>query len=322
MTRIFSYSLVFLLASGTLAAQPLRKNLCSDPVKTENRFSVETPLTMRDFRYQGGRSSSPSGLVQAMRTKPGVALLSSGLIPGLGQAANSKWMRAGAYFLADAILLAVHLRSRQRAKELQQQYEQFADRNWSVVTYAQWLVDYHKSNGIYSQNEHIDELEQQVNGRHAAYNPDIDWETVDLQTLREVERHTPFITPDGTAGNNFSHFMPEYGSQQYYELISKYYQYGPGWNDFGIDRRGEPLDSQYQLSWNGEDMPPHFFEGASLADQFNDKYRVAGNMLAYMLLNHVVSAFDAFITVKINNNRLETESSLFGARQFILKYHF
>ncbi len=241
-------------------------------------------------------------------------------MPGLGQAANNKWLRAGAYFLADVILLAVHLQNQHRAEELQQQYEQFANNNWSVVTYSKWLVEYHQQNNI--SNPFIDELQNQVQGEEAAYDPDHDWDVVDLNVLRRVERNTPFVTPDGTAGNAFSHEMPDYGSQQYYELISKYFQYGPGWNDFGTDRNGNQLDSRYQLAWNGDDMPANFLEGSRKAERFNDKYRVAGNMLSYMILNHVVSAFDAFITVKLKNNRLEASPNIFGPQQFSLKYRF
>lgn len=321
MTSTFRYPLLFLLMwCNALAAQPLKEELPFSETENKNELEELTSLTMADFQYQGTQDYSSSNLIWTMQTKPGVALLSSAVIPGLGQAANHKWLRAGAYFVADVILLAVHLNSQHRAKELERDYKQFADNNWSVVTYSQWLVDYHEQNNI--SNPYIDELEQQVQGQNPAYDPDVDWNTVDLQTLRQVERNTPFISSDGTVGNIFSHSMPNYGSQQYYELISKYYQYGPGWNDFGVNRQGDPLDSRYQLSWNGDDMPPHFLEGATLSDRFNDKYRVAGNMLAYMLLNHVVSAFDAFISVKLKNNRLETESSFFGERQLTLKYHF
>jgi hypothetical protein len=31
---------------------------------------------------------------------------------------------------------------------------------------------------------------------------------------------------------NGSHRLPPHGDQQYYEMIGKYHQYSPGWNDF------------------------------------------------------------------------------------------
>lgn len=311
MTRNLIFGLFLLLSAVPLCAQPT-ENAAGDG-------KPHKPVTMADFRYRPEEQQPAFAPVRWMQTKPGIALLGSAVIPGLGQAANNKWLRAGAYFLADALLLAVHIDSYNRALESERRYEEFADANWSVVGYAQWLVTYHDQNGI--ANPYLDQLRRQVEGVSPEYEPASDWNTVELELLRNVERNTPFITPDGP-GNAFSHVMPDYGSQQYYELISKYYQFGPGWNDFGSDRDGNPLDSRYQLAWDGSDMPFNFFLGSDMAEQFNDKYRLAGNMISLMILNHVISAFDALLTVKIKNNRLQTETSLIGTNQITLKYRF
>ena len=317
MIKLFITGLLFWFIAEVGSAQPLKQNLpFSNLHRTEQHISAES-LSKKDFRYQ--TDNYDSGILHAMRTQPGVALLGSAIVPGLGQAANKKWIRAGLYFAADILFLAYHLDTQRRAERLQRDYEQFADNNWSVVNYAQWLVEYHRQNNI--QNAQVDDLASQVEGETPAYDTSQDWNIVDLSVLRDVERNTPFVFPD-RVGNNFSHVLPEYGSQQYYELISKYYQFGPGWKTFGVDRDGEPLDSFYQLAWNGQDMPPQFLQGSRMADHFNDTYRSAGNLLAFLILNHVVSAFDALITVKVNNKRLEAESNFLGPRQFSLKYRF
>ena len=311
--------LVLLLASAQQAeAQPLKENL---PRPHRAAPDSDRTVTMDDFRYRSSTVARDGSAApwQLMQQKAGVAMLGSALIPGLGQAANRKWIRAGAYLAADALLLAVHFTSLNQARDRERRYEQFANSNWSVVTYAQWLVDYNEQNNI--PNPRIDELRQQVEGVNPAYNPEEDWRIVDIELLRAVERETLYFSPDGP-GNPFSHVLPDYGSQQYYELISKYYQYGPGWNDFGQDRTGGSLDDLYLLAWDGSDMPFNFFQGADLAERFNDKYRLAGNMVSLLVLNHVVSAFDALFTVRFNNSRMETETNLFKARQFTLRYHF
>lgn len=275
---------------------------------------------MQDLKPQKNYSQS-GPFYQPIREQPGYAFLSSAIIPGSGQAANGKWVRAGVYFLAEAILAGIHFKSYHDAKVEQRRYNQFADNNWSVVNYAKWLVQYHDQNNL--NNPYIKQLRQQVSGASASYNPQQDWEKVDIELLRKVEQHTPYVFSDSDVGNMFSHEMPDYGSQQYYELISKYYQFGVGWRDFGQDRNGNNLDNAYQLSWNGTDMPISFFRGATLAKDFNDSYRLAGNMLSFLILNHVVSAFDAFLTVRIKNNRLESETDLLNPHQtFILRYRF
>jgi len=289
-----------------IAAQPnhiASKNLTIDDLKPKIDYARSSPF------------------YQPVREKPGYALLSSAIIPGSGQAANKKWIRAGLYFLAEAVLVGVHIKSYRNAQTEQRRYEQFADNNWSVVTYAQWLVDYHEQNNL--SNPYIDKLEQQVYGETAAYDTEKDWNTVDIELLRNVERNTPFVYPGREIGNDFSHVMPDYGSQQYYELISKYYQYGGGWNDFGINRDGDPLTAPYQLNWDGTGMPFNFMRGARLAEDFNDSYRLAGNMVSLIILNHIVSAFDAFLSVKIKNSRLKADTNfLHPERTVSLKFHF
>ena len=306
MIRIFTYSLTLLLAvSVSSGAQPLKTNL---PFHSEDHQlreqSIDTSsLTMNDFYLpQQQQTESPSmGPWEAMQKKAGIALLGSAIIPGLGQAANAKWIRAGTYFLADVALLTMHLYLDSEGENLQNDYQNFADTHWDARNYAEWLINYHDENNI--TNEHLDELRAEMNSGS---------DQIDLNILRDVERNTPFVNTDGSVSNNFSHVLPDYGSQQYYELISKYYQYGPGWDDF---------NTRYQLAWNGSDMSPRFHQGADMSEEFNDKLRLAGNMLGYMLLNHAISAFDAMITVKLKNSRIEAQPGVFGA-PFSLKYHF
>lgn len=267
-------------------------------------------ITMDDLKPKANYAES-TPIHQPLKDNAGWALISSAIVPGSGQAANKKWVRAGLYFLAEAVITGIHIKSYHDAKAKQQQYQRFADNHWSVVTYAKWLVDYHEQNDL--SNRYIDELRQHIDGASADYNPNSDWEKVDIELLRNVEENTPFVYPEDV-GNKFSHVMPDYGSQQYYELISKYYQYGPGWNDF---------ERKYQLHWDGSGMPQNFVLGANLAEDFNDSYRLAGNMVSFLILNHIVSAFDAFLTVKMKNKKLETDSNLLNPhRTFSVKFHF
>lgn len=276
-------------------------------------------ITFQDLKPKINYSSSAS-FYQPLREKEGLALLSSAVIPGTAQAANGKWVRAGAYLLAEALLIGVHINSYRDAKTGHRRYKKFADNNWSVVSYAKWLVDYHQQNNL--TNPYIAQLEREVSATTASFDPHTDWAKVDIKLLRNVERNTPFVFTNKT-GNYFSHVMPDYGSQQYYELISKYYQFAGGWNDFGRNREGHSLDSRYQLSWDGTDMPFNFFRGSDLAEDYNDSYRLAGNMLSLLVLNHVVSAFDAFLTVKLKKSRIKARTNFLNPyRTFSFKYHF
>lgn len=311
MNNVRCYILLLLLSIPAVAAGQF-------VIDNETAPKKQPKITIKDFDYRAGAATADAFFNPAQK-KPGYALVSSAIIPGSGQAANGKWLRAGGYLLAEVLLLTVHFTRLNDARRQERRYEQFANENWSVVTYSQWLVNYYDQNGLSGQS--INELRNQIEGVEPAYDTAVDWNVVDIELLRKIERNTPFIYPD-RAGNNFSHSMPAYGSQQYYELISKYYQYGPGWRDFGSDQNGRELDNRYKLNWNGSDMPFNFFRGASLAEQFNDNYRLAGNMLSLLVLNHIVSAFDAFLTVKMKNNRLKAEANPLKTEMFSLKYRF
>lgn len=302
LSIVLMMGLVYLANGQQLKNEPKKSTITFQDLKPKVNYSSSTPF------------------YQPLREKEGLALLSSALIPGTAQAANGKWVRAGTYLLAEAILMGVHIKSYHDARAGHRRYKEFADNNWSVVSYAKWLVDYHQQNNL--TNPYITQLEKEISGTSASFNPQTDWDKVDIELLRNVERNTPFVFTDNT-GNLFSHVMPDYGSQQYYELISKYYQFGSGWNDFGKDREGNNLDSRYRLNWDGTDMPFNFFRGSALAEDYNDSYRLAGNMLSLLVLNHVVSAFDAYLTVKLKKSRIKARTNFLNPyRTFSFKYHF
>lgn len=264
-------------------------------------------------------SKSRFSPLNAPRTKPGVAFLASAIIPGAGQAANGKWLRAGVYFAVEAVGIVYHLDRNAKAKRQERAYENFTHENWSVVAYASWLVNYSEHHGL---DNGWQDLQTHLQGKSPDFsNTTNDWSKVNINLLHQVERQTPFYYKDRIA-SNFSHSLPDYGSQQYYELISKYYQYQPGWKDwYNADpNRTTPL---YRYFWNGQDEPfDLFYEGRDRAAEFNQTYRVAGNILKLLLVNHVVSAFDALFTVQLKNSRIETETNLMSTEQFSLTWHF
>ncbi|MEX0719435.1 MAG: DUF5683 domain-containing protein [Balneolaceae bacterium] len=310
---------------GLVNAQPV-KGLTGGIFKVEEKAPSNQPLHISDFRYQ--QDLSPNSFLNLPRTNPGAAFLSSAIIPGSGQAMNGKWVRAGIYFTAEVVGLIYHLDRNAKARRQEKSYEQFTHQNWSVMAYSQWLVQYSDANNL--NQEKLGELRSQSfddNGN--PYSPNwgnthADWNEIDISTLHDVENQTPFIF-ENHYGSEFSHELPQYGSQQYYELISKYYQYQPGWQDWYGEITTNPNQSTdlYRYMWNGQDQPfDMFYQGRNLAEEFNDNYRVAGNILKLLLVNHVVSAFDALFTVQLKNSRIETDTNLLKLEQFSVSWHF
>lgn len=260
------------------------------------------------FKPENSLSKKSGNFFDKVGTDPGLSFLSSAFVPGLGQAAHHQWIKAGVFAAIEAVTIYYHFHLRHQGSHLEGQYIQFADNNWSVVNYANFLVNYHNH---YFQKDQIDpgsyiQKGPDPNQPYAPTYTHEDWQRVNIEKLHQLEDITYY---DGTSGVPFSHNMPDYGSQQYYELMSKYFQFGPGWKDFQAKYQNNP----YAISWSWNGMSPDFHQGSSRANEYNNKFRMATNVLTITIINHFVSAFDSFITAKLRTNRLHVEANGMGA---------
>ncbi len=306
----------------TINSQPL-KSLSELSLQTEkqsievSRADLIQPILARSY----SSDQYDNSLQKRFTEKPGLALLSSAIVPGSGQMVNNSWIRGGLYAALELTSIYFIVEYRNRGNRGKQRYENFADQNWSVTQYAKWLVDYHDIHGL--NNPHLDELRSMVEGIEPAFDTSVDWQNIDIDKLRNVERNTPFITPDAQQTSNFSHILPGYGSQQYYELIAKYFQYQAGWSDYGYDPDdSNPNPDIFLISRNGDTASSMFFEGASLAERFNEDFRVSKNFTMVLIANHIISAFDSYFTFQLKQNRLEATTSIVPSSYLQLTYHF
>ncbi len=308
---IFVFAITFL---PNLVAQPLN-NFAGDIIKEAETKSSET-LSISDFKPDANLSFGAS-ILNAERTKPSVAFISSAILPGSAQAANGKWVRASIYALTEAVTVFYYFNRNNAAKRQEKAYENYANQNWSVVAYAQWLVNYSEENNL--ANGYA-ELASNISGKSPDFsNTTNDWLKVDIRTLHNVEQKTPYVF-ESKRSSYFSHLLPEYGSQQYYELISKYWQFQSGWSDIHQNPSLNPNFPYYK--WDGSDASPQFYLGRDKAAEFNDNYRLAGNILNLIVINHIVAAFDGLLTVKLKNSRLQAHTNLMRSDSFSLVLHF
>ena len=254
-----------------------------------------------------------------------VPFFSSLIVPGTGQMINGNWWRSGLYLAVEATAIYLAIDYRNRGISGERNYERWADQNWSVVQYSNWLIEYHKVHGI--SNPYIDDLAQMLQGFETSFNTKTDWNRIDLSVLRNVERNTPYITTDDFAASNFSHVLPDYGSQQYYELIAKYYQYQAGWRDYdefhdNLGHLGSMFNERYRVDRNGAYASQLFHDGVTFADQFNNNFRRSGYFVSLLIANHVISAFDAYFTVQLKQNRVEASSTVLPGKLLVLNYRF
>lgn len=322
MRQIFFILILLFSIPGSSFAQAL--NSFSNEIFKDNETvkKVKKEIDISDFSYQSSFSNGNSSFLELPRNNPAIAFAASAIIPGSGQAANGKWVRAGIYLAVEAVGIIYHLDRNATARRQEKAYEEFTHQNWSVMAYAEWLVNYSMQNDL---NNGWEDLQAHIAGKDPDFsNTTNDWSKVNINLLHQVEQETPFVF-ENRYGSEFSHLLPDYGSQQYYELISKYYQYQPGWQDWygQITTAQNQNPDLYRYMWNGRDEPfTLFYQGRDRAQEFNDNYRAAGNILKLLLVNHVVSAFDALFTVQLKNSRIETNTNLMKMEQFSVTWHF
>lgn len=248
--------------------------------------------------------SDDNAVFHTMRDKPGLMFVGSAIVPGLGQAANDQWWKSALLVGVESAAWILMADQKARGRTAERRSNRFGNGNWSVVNYAGWIHGYYHRIGRRPGTPDVPITSLLTPAGLAVYNQTgqfptptfqntTDWAMIDLNALRTLERNTIYVA----TGREFSHTLPDYGSQQYYELMSKYPQFGPGWRDWN--------DTVHDVNRRNDGMPDMWFEHARMGVVFNDHYRLSSNMVSLILLNHVVSAFDAYFTVKIRGARLE-----------------
>ena len=157
--------------------------------------------------------------VQGSKKSVVLAGLLSLLLPGAGEFYAGDYLKAAAFIALEAAIVTTAIVYDNKGDKQTEIFENYADENWSVVRYAEWLNQYHNA--------------------QIPIDPDAtlpSWERVDWNVLNSFE--------DG------SHKLPRHGNQQYYELIGKYWQYSAGWNDYTSGINNTELSPNYR-SYSG-----------------------------------------------------------------------
>lgn len=240
----------------------------------------------------------------------------SAVAPGAGQIYNRQWVKAAVAIGLEVALIAGYFTYRSRGLDQEDAYKAYAHAYWDPRQYASWLNDY------------VDFLEQEhgatIGADGIVIPSGVDFTTPGAWTADDSQMARAFFNqirgveemvfhPETDA--SFSHKLPYFGEQQYYELIGKYFQFAPGWEDYPVWREGDEFTIAIDPEHTGPgrtkpNIQGRFLEYASDHADANTFLRRASRMSAIIVLNHVVAAIDAAITSKLRNDRLETEVSI------------
>lgn len=197
---------ILLLSAVTKAQEiKLNGNLYSDSRIVMQNYKTSTPVKIF---YQEKSKKSPF-----------IAGLLSAVLPGAGEFYTGNYWKAAAFLLIEGGAIYTAIDYNKKGDNQTNYFQHYADENWSVVRYAEWLNTYHSAN--------------------ISINPDQSlppWKRVSFNQVNQYE-----------VG---SHKLPSYGEQQYYELIGKYHQFAAGWDDFGGGTDVAPQPSPHFIGYS------------------------------------------------------------------------
>ena len=251
-------SLWIILFISTLNAQ----NFSDQKILTGN-LSADAKLMLNDFEQPVIPQIS---LSVENKKSPMLAGVLSLLIPGAGEIYTEQYLKAGIFVAIEAAVITTAVVYDGKGNDKTTEFQNYADdytnddpqtgHNWDVIKYVKWLVEYEHNND-----------QELLNRILKSDDPNLPpWDQVNWAELNAVETG--------------SHHLPAHGEQQYYELIGKYPQYSPGWNDFNSNDPDYHNVSPNMLFYSGE------------RGKANDFYSVAKTAVIGIYINHFLSALD------------------------------
>lgn len=263
---------------------------------------------------------SPTGPMAGERAaprSPGIPFLASAVLPGAGQLLNGQRIKALVAVSLEAAIITGYVVTRQNGLNAEDDFRAFAHSGWSPVRYASWLNDYREFL--------IDERSASITAPPVQIVQGIDmtqpsaWSAADRAAVQQMFNQITAIERQAfhpETGAAFSHQLPDFGDQQYYELIGKYFQFAPGWEDYpawrGADDGFLPSIDPELTGANGSkpNVSDTFYAYARDHADAQDLLRRASEISLLLVFNHVIAGIDAAVSAKLKNDRLSTNMGL------------
>ena len=227
--------------------------------------------------YTAPRDTVPMRLaLDNSATTPGhksvfLAAALSAVLPGLGEYYVGDHIWRGMIFTGvEAGLWVGMIRWNQRGNDSTTAFHSFSDAHFSTTRYSNNLdstiASLHLDSGIILAHGN------------------------DIASIGRAEAVLDsFYSSNTFVADDYGHRLvdPSVDNQQYYEMISKYTQYIPGWDNIG--------------NWS---------EASFMRADLNYQYQVADYFLFGIILNHVLSAIDAALLARDHNSPLTLHGDL------------
>lgn len=285
MKRLLS---LFLLPLLLLNAQELKQN------KTQLSGVLALDSKVVDVSVQANQIKSPLDETVAKK-KPLVAAGLSLLLPGAGEFYSESYIKSAVFLVAEAAAITVGLVYDKKGNDQTDFFQNYADQHWSAARYAKWVSNPANTKNI---NAAIDPTK---------YNVFYTSGKVNWTELNRLE---------SDLGSYFSHRLPYYGEQQYFELIGKYPQFNVGWDDFGDE------NTPFEYKADRSNLTNNFKYYSVERGKANDFYNIASKAVIVVVANHLISAIDAAWSAHSFNKSIELHTSLEKFQNGFTSYYY
>lgn len=235
-----------------------------------------------------------AGKTTAKTRSPFLAAFFSAILPGAGEFYAENYWRSALFVTVEIVGWQQYYQKLDNGHKAEHEFVKYANAKksasfdnfeggsaWDARRYAQNLST------IYENDPNIGTLAKEL-GTISSLD---EIGSGDYSRLNAFERQATFAN-----GSYFSHTLPGYGEQQYYELIGKYATYTIGWYDF----------PSAELSNSFSYRNAAFRQYATMRGNANSLLKEASTILSLIVLNHALSIADAIWATALYNEQVET----------------
>lgn len=225
---------------------------------------------------------------------PWIAGALSLALPGAGEVYAGNYLKGAIFFgIEVGVWLTAYLYDK-KGDDQTTLFEAYANEHWNAVRYAKWTYDHAE---LLNSNVNRDLYDLLYDDNIEFVDPDtfyVPFDELNWEALHEFEEVIAYGVTNG-----YTHKLPYYGQQQYYELIGKYEQFYSGWDDAAIE---VPPDHNFTVPENSR-----YKIYSRMRAEANNYYDVASTMVSVAIINHVLSALDAAWTAANYNKALHAQ---------------
>ncbi|MCE1164746.1 MAG: hypothetical protein LWX07_05005 [Bacteroidetes bacterium] len=265
--------LAVLIFACAVFAHSAYGQISKETLNNDKNNSIQTLSTkILSLKTSGPVIRNEMNNVDSSREKsPVLGALLSAAVPGAGEFYAKKYVKSAIFLAVEAGLWATYAVFQKKGNDQTTSYQNYADQHWSVVKYATWLKDqnFPGSGNINTSSDPVT-LRAQIN---------------------QCEEQS-----------GFSHTLPNYGDQQYYEVIGKYRTYTCGWDQAGPDITKNNYETYPILS-----QVNFYMDERQKANNYYDR---GTTTMMVVILNHIASAVDGVLSVNSYNNKLSVQGNV------------